>query len=330
MSKVLVTGGCGFIGSTLARRLLAEGHEVFGLDNLSRKGVETHYTELSRSKLFHHRNTDIIDAPAVELVFKNDGPFDAVFHLCAQTAVTTSYEDRTYDFQCNAIGSFNILENVKRCCPEAYCLYSSTNKVYGKIEVNSPVGAEYTLDPYTPYGVSKAVGDLYFQEYGRAEIGLKTCILRQSCIYGENQYGVEDQGWLAWFAVANILKKRITIFGNGQQVRDLLYVTDLVDLFLGAWKSNLTGAFPVGGGAENAINLADAIQQIETANRQPFIRIEHDVARAGDQPYFVADNTWVNETGLEWKPSISIAEGLDRLLEWLNSRRPELQRLFTD
>lgn len=232
MPKAIVTGACGFIGTCLSLRLMEIGVEVVGIDNLSRPGSELNLGELVQHDLFSIKRVDLSHSARVHDVFSKIGEVDAVFHLAAQVAVTTSYVDRQRDFLDNAGASFNVIESVKRFTPGAYCLYASTNKVYGHIEVAEPVGLDKPLDPYTPYGVSKATGELYFREYGREEVGLKTCALRQSCIYGHHQFGVEDQGWVAWFAIANMLGFPITIYGDGRQVRDLLFVDDLVALYL--------------------------------------------------------------------------------------------------
>lgn len=328
--KVLVTGACGFIGSNLADRLCGMGVEVIGVDNLSRPGSEHNLAFLEPRAGFTHRKVDVTDWSALSQIFSADGPFDAVYHLAAQVAVTTSYTDRISDFRINAEGSFNVIEAAKQFSPGAFCLYASTNKVYGHLIVDEPVGNNFALDPYTPYGVSKATGELYFREYGRPEIGLATCSLRQSCIYGERQFGVEDQGWVAWFTAANLLDMPVTVYGDGQQVRDLLYVSDLVDLYLIAWEKRLTGSYPVGGGRDNAINVKSALAKIEAITGKPFIAKGEGPMRAGDQPYFVADNSWAVEAGIGWQPKIGVEEGIHKLVAALTSKKEELRRIFAN
>lgn len=328
MKKAIITGACGFIGSCLAKRLLSHDVEVFGIDNLSRAGTEFNSIDLQKHRGFRLSRVDLSDTSKSMNVFKKIGNVDAVFHLAAQVAVTTSYEDRMLDFSDNAKASLNVLEGVKIHSPGAYCLYASTNKVYGHITASKPVGTDFILDPYTPYGVSKATGELYFTEYGRDEIGLKTCSLRQSCIYGHSQYGVEDQGWMAWFAIANLLDRQICIYGDGKQVRDLLYVDDLIDLYLEAYQVGLTGSWPVGGGVDQSINLKQGLSMIEAYTRKPFANMQHGDIRPGDQPYFVADNSWTKKQGIGWKPKINVDTGVSRMIDWIQDHLQDIRFLL--
>jgi CDP-paratose 2-epimerase len=327
MSKAIITGVCGFIGSSLARRLLARGDEVVGIDNLSRAGSELNAADLIGQKGFQLLRHDLSNlAPTLDL-FAGIGPVDAVFHLAAQVAVTTSYVNRITDFNGNTAASFNVIESVYRHSPKAYCLYASTNKVYGHLLVEKPVGMEFPLSPYTPYGVSKAVGELYFTEFGRHPFSMATCCLRQSCIYGHHQYGVEDQGWVAWLGIANLLGKPITIYGDGNQVRDLLFIDDLIDLYLEAWQKRLTGVYPVGGGQDNAISFKQGIKLIEALSGKEFPSIGYGPTRHGDQPYFVANLDWTKAAKLDWKPQIAYREGLRHMLEWARGRTDLLRKM---
>ena len=329
MKRILITGGCGFIGGCLSRRLLDQGEEVIGVDNLSRPGSRLNAAELASERFTLHE-IDLSDAVKTFDLFSAIGPVDAVFHLAAQVAVTSSYADRRHDFLNNATASFNVIESVKRFTPEAYCLYASTNKVYGHIEVSEPVGLNRPLSPYTPYGVSKATGELYFTEYGRSEIGLTTCALRQSCIYGHNQCGVEDQGWIAWFAIANLLGQNITIFGDGKQVRDLLFVEDLIDLYLKCWERRQSGVYPVGGGPENAVNLLQSLEMIRGITGRDFVQVEYRPMRPGDQPYFVADLSWVEQLGIDWKPSVSAQSGIRRMVAWIQDNLGRIRKALDE
>ncbi len=324
MARVAITGACGFIGSCLAHRLLDLGHTVIGLDNLCRKGTEINAHELTARGMPLHR-VDLGVGPKVMETFHELGPVDALFHFAAQVAVTTSYKDRYRDFLDNAAGSFHVVESIKRFSPEAYCLYASTNKVYGHLTVEHPVGLDYPLDPYTPYGVSKAVGELYFSEYGRDEIGLRTCSLRQSCIYGHHQFGVEDQGWVAWFAIANLFDLPITIYGDGRQVRDLLYIDDLVELYIELWERGFTGVYPMGGGPTNIISLAECIELIPSVTGKAFGDVRHADTRPGDQPYFVADLAWLESTPLRWRPTTKVADGLERMVAWIRDHETPIR-----
>ncbi len=326
--KILVTGACGFIGYCLTKRLIDEGYEVVGVDNLSRAGTAFNKDLLIGQPRFNHYHVDVANIEALEKIFVDHGPFGAVFHLAAQVAVTLSYIDRVSDFENNARASFNVVECAKRHSPESFCLYASTNKVYGHISTAKPIGLEMPLDPYTPYGVSKAVGEMYFTEYGRPEIGLTTCSFRQSCIYGHHQFGVEDQGWVAWFAIANLLDRGISIYGDGKQVRDLLFVEDLVDLYLQAFNHRLVGVYPVGGGVNNAISVVEGLDLIQQKSGKPYPSMEFSQARPGDQPYFIADLSWVNQTNLCWSPKFTVQAGLDAMLAWMTDNLPSIREVI--
>ena len=327
MARVVITGACGFIGSCLGHRLLDLGHDVVGIDNLCRKGTEINAHELTARGMPLHR-VDLGVGPKVMETFNELGAIDALFHFAAQVAVTTSYKDRYRDFLDNAAGSFHVIESIKRFSPGAYCLYASTNKVYGHLKVAHPVGLEYPLDPYTPYGVSKAVGELYFSEYGRHEIGLRTCSLRQSCIYGHHQFGVEDQGWVAWFTIANLFGLPITVYGDGHQVRDLLYIDDLVDLYLELWQRQTTGVFPVGGGPASAIGLAECLELIPQITGKPFAEVRHAPTRPGDQPYFVADVSWLEQTPLQWRPKTQVRDGIHHMVAWIHEHEAAIKEVL--
>lgn len=324
MSKVVVTGACGFIGSRLAHRLLERGEEVFGIDNLSRRGSEHNAGRLGEAGMRLLR-ADLSSPQAADEALAEIGSADAVFHLSAQVAVTRSYQDPGLDFRDNAAATFNVIDGIRRRMPGAYCLYASTNKVYGHLAVDRPVGMGQPMLPYTPYGVSKAVGELYFTEYGRPEFGLTTCSLRQSCIYGPNQFGVEDQGWVAWFSAANLLGLEITIYGDGRQTRDLLFVEDLVDLYLLLWERRLTGVYPVGGGADNVLSVAQGIQRISEITGRPFASVRHEAERPGDQHYFVADLSWVKELDLPWSPKVGTEQGLRAMIQWQRDHLEEIR-----
>lgn len=315
--KILVTGICGFIGTNLALKLMSLGHTVIGIDNLSRKGTKLNLATLSTNPLFSLHILDLTDTKSVNQLFKAIGSVDAVFHLAAQVAVTTSYIDIFNDFQNNALASVNLLEAIRVYSSKAYCLYASTNKVFGHLNVSRPVNnKQFPLNPYTPYGVSKAVGEMYFTEYGHKEIGLTTCSLRQSCIYGPHQYGVEDQGWVAWFAIANLNKTPITIYGSGNQIRDLLYVDDLINLYITCWKNKTTGVYPVGGGALNQLSVNQGLSKISQITKIPFSSIKKSAPRAGDQEYFIADLLEITSK-TKWIPTINVNDGLTKMIQWM-------------
>jgi CDP-paratose 2-epimerase len=240
--NILITGGAGFTGCNCAAHFAEKGHQIVVFDDLSRLGSEINLKWLDRKFGVDFIKGDIRNHQKVnELIFQK-GPFDLIIHLAAQVAVTTSVQDPCLDFNTNAVGTFNLLEAMRKHDPEAALIYSSTNKVYGNMEdltivekddrysyrdLPSGIQEDRNLDFHSPYGCSKGTADQYCRDYARI-YGLKTVVLRQSCIYGYRQFGIEDQGWVAWFCIANALNKPITIYGDGKQVRDILFIDDLI------------------------------------------------------------------------------------------------------
>jgi CDP-paratose 2-epimerase len=334
----LITGGAGFIGSNLAHRLLAMGRRVRVLDNLSRPGVEQNLQWLRQQHgaLLEFVRADIRDAAAVDQAMAG---VQQVFHFAAQVAVTTSLEDPREDFAINALGTLNVLEAARaRPVPPAI-LMTSTNKVYGGLEDLQlsvqgqrylPVDAQVTargigesrpLDFHSPYGCSKGTADQYVLDYARS-YGMTTLVFRMSCIYGPRQFGTEDQGWVAHFILRALRGERITLYGDGMQVRDVLFVDDLVDAFLLGEQNaaRLKGcAFNMGGGPRNTISLQDLLDRIEQLHgqRPP---VSFDAWRTGDQRYYVSDTgAFQRETG--WAPKVAADEGIGRLFDWLAARQ---------
>ncbi len=334
----LVTGGAGFVGANLAHRLLSEKQPVLVLDNLSRAGVEHNLAWLRNT----HREgleiaiADVRDAQAVERAVARAR---RVFHFAAQVAVTTSLVDPREDFSINAQGTLNVLEAARSQRVPPSVIMTSTNKVYGglediALELNgqryAPVSQELAahgipesrpLDFHSPYGCSKGTADQYVHDYARS-FGLKTVVFRMSCIYGRHQFGTEDQGWVAHFLLRALDRVPITIYGDGRQVRDILFVDDLVEAFLLADRhiDRLSGqAFNIGGGPGNVISLLDLLQHIERLDgTRP--RTEAGGWRTGDQRYYVSDIRRFREaTG--WAPRIGAAEGIERLHGWLREMR---------
>ena len=317
--RVLITGGAGFLGVNAAIHLIKYGWSVTLLDNLSRPGTERNLKWLITR--YPNRVTfskeDVRNAAALpEHVRKQD----AVLHLAAQVAVTTSLVDPNTDFDVNARGTLNVLEAVRLHNREAPFVFASTNKVYGKLGKNNSACKEtQPLDFHSPYGCSKGAADQYVRDYSRC-FDMNTVVLRQSCIYGAHQYGTEDQGWVAHF-VHSILKDRpLTIYGDGTQVRDLLDARDLSALYaLVIDKIAITRGevYNVGGGTENQRNLLEVIDQIgELAGRKP--QFSFADWREGDQAYYVSDNTKAREQ-LGWEPKIDFDHGLRDLIAWAES-----------
>ena len=322
---ILVTGGAGFVGSTLVRALLGRGERVVVLDDLSRVGSDQRIAALPDADFVRG---DVSIAADVEAAFDR-GPFAAVYHLAAQVAVTWSMEDPRRDFEVNALGSFNVIDAVRRRSPGARCVYMSSNKVYGslgglraidqgprKVLEGRPegVGADQPLEPETPYGVSKATGEGYFRD-AALTYGLQTVVLRASCIYGPRQSQQEDQGWVAWFGLAVTERRPLRIFGDGRTTRDMLFVDDLVDLYLRI----LDGPPPprglvlnVGGGAQSARSLLEVVRELEALSGQT-ADVSHLDERPGDQPVFITDTSRATEV-YGWAPTTRPDVGLRLLL----------------
>src|SRR6266404_1797959 len=235
--KILITGGAGFIGSNLAHSLLSRGEEVTIYDNLFRKMVKKNLMWLKENTGKGKLKVIIDDVRNRNSLYKAIKNKNVIFHLAAQVAVTNSISNPIEDFEVNTIGAINVLEGIRRYSPYATAIYSSTNKVYGVMEnlknkeIKDGIPESFPLDFHSPYACSKGAADLYFHDYGRI-YGLKTVVFRQSCIYGNRQFGNEDQGWVMHFLKNIIKENEITIYGNGAQIRDILYIDDLVNAYL--------------------------------------------------------------------------------------------------
>jgi CDP-paratose 2-epimerase len=335
MGKIIVTGGAGFIGSNAASRYLKQGHHVVVIDNLSRKGTRLNLRWLCPQGKLEFIEADVREAEELERIFDHHADAEMVLHLAAQVAVTCSVADAREDFEINALGSFNILESVRKAGMDCPVLYSSTNKVYGGLEnigvveedaryrlEGHPLGVseKQPLDFHSPYGCSKGAADQYFRDYHRI-YGLRTVVLRQSCIYGSRQFGIEDQGWVAWFTIAAELGKPITIYGDGKQVRDVLYIDDLVDAYdAAAAHIDVTegNVYNIGGGPANAMSLRELIAYL--APRHAALDYSYADWRQGDQRVFVSDIQRArSEFG--WSPHVSTADGIGRLQGWVAKNR---------
>lgn len=329
--KVLITGGAGFVGCNAARYFGTRNWRVTVLDDLSRDGTEQNLNWLRDGTSFDFERVDIRERAAVERVI-SERRYDAVIHLAAQVAVTTSVTDPRTDFMINALGTFNLLDAVRRHSPEAVFIFASTNKVYGKIEgaryelhgsryayVDRPHGIdeEQALDFLSPYGCSKGAADQYTLDFARI-YGIPATSFRQSCIYGTRQFGIEDQGWVAWFTIASRLRRPITIYGDGKQVRDVLHVDDLVRAYEAAIMSpdKIKGqAFNIGGGTSQLLSLVDLIELLEHRMGRK-IPLRYADWRPGDQRVYISDVRKL-ERVLGWKPEISVAEGVAQLDNWV-------------
>jgi CDP-paratose 2-epimerase len=336
-APILVTGGAGFIGSNIADRLARDGHEVLIYDALTRPGVERNLQWL--------KDRHGSQITAIQADIRNVGELtravaeaQAVFHMAAQVAVTTSMEDPRDDLEINILGTFNLLEALRRK-PGTPLVFASTNKVYGDLtdlafaqrgDTYVPVddhvrtygiGETRPLDFHTPYGVSKGAADQYVLDYARS-YGVPAAVLRMSCIYGQRQMGTEDQGWVAHFLIRALEGKPITLYGDGYQVRDILDVSNAVEAYVNAWTriDQVKGrAFNLGGGPANAISL-----RVLLAHIGDLIGRDVDVSfsdwRAGDQRYFVAD-TRAADAALDLSPKVAWRDGVADLARWLATER---------
>jgi CDP-paratose 2-epimerase len=334
--KVFVTGGAGFIGAHIADHHLRLGHDVVIFDNFSRAGTDGNVAWL-RSRHGDGRpavrNGDIRDFG--EVCGATPADAERVYHMAAQVAVTTSVKDPRTDFDINALGTFNVLEAVRHRAPDAALVYASTNKVYGGMESvpivegetryryrDQPHGIteDQPLDFHSPYGCSKGSGDQYVRDYARI-YGLRTVVMRQSCIYGERQMGVEDQGWLAHFCIAARLGRPITIYGNGKQVRDVLWIDDLIAAYdLAATRAEVAGGgvYNIGGGPEHTVSVwVEFGRYLEELAGRP-LQVRQAEWRPGDQPVYVSDIRKA-ERDLGWTPRVSMREGVERLWRWVDA-----------
>lgn len=330
--QILITGGAGFIGVNAARSFLSDGWHVTVLDNVSRPGADRNLEWLRECGSFDFERADLRHHELVSRFFVGRR-FDYVLHCAGQVAVTTSISNPREDFECNAVGTFNLLEAVRCNCPEAFLVYASTNKVYGGMEDlciterngryeygNLPYGVaeSYALDFHSPYGCSKGAADQYVRDYARIYHLATTCF-RQSCIYGYRQFGIEDQGWVAWFIIAHALQKTVTIYGDGKQTRDVLFIEDLVEAYRLAYqhREKVAGqVYNIGGGQANQLSLLELVRMIE-ATRGRKLAFSFAGWRPGDQRVFVAD---VRKAAADfgWRPVHDCHSGVTKLIRWVD------------
>jgi CDP-paratose 2-epimerase len=332
---MLITGGAGFIGSNLASRYLARGWEVIVYDNFSRPGSEKNGRWLGghRSDRLQILHADVRDLQSLKEAMAD---VDVVAHLAAQVAVTTSVTDPLEDFSVNAQGGINVIEAARNSGSDPIVLYASTNKVYGAMEKYPVTDAglrhelpafpdgipeDFPIDLHSPYGCSKGSTDLYMLDYARI-YGLRTVVFRQSCIYGRRQFGVEDQGWVAHFVIASLQGRPITIYGDGRQVRDILYIDDLLDVYDAAIDKidvSCGQAYNIGGGPANVSSLLELVYRLEARHNRA-ITLSFRDWRPGDQKVYVS-GIGKAERDLGWRPKISVAEGVEELCQWVDANR---------
>jgi len=335
--KYLITGGCGFLGSNIASEILKRGDELIIFDSLYRYGSYQNLEWLKTQGKFLFVHGDIRNTNDIENTIKKYKP-DVIYHLAGQVAMTTSIADPRMDFEVNAGGSFNLLNAVRLYNPESIVIYSSTNKVYGDLEqftyeetetrykcIDKPNGFDEStsLDFHSPYGCSKGAADQYMLDFYRI-YGIKTVVFRHSSMYGGRQFATYDQGWVGWFIQKAVeikqgkLKEPFTISGNGKQVRDLLYATDCVDLYLKASEKieDIKGkVFNIGGGIENSSSLLELFSFLE---QELDIKITYTKLppRESDQKVFIADISKAKEL-IGWEPKVSKEDGIRKMIEWV-------------
>lgn len=339
--RVLVTGGAGFVGANLCARLAERGERVMVFDNLGRPGAVSNLRWL-RDRYGPQVQCVVADVRDADAVGRAVAGASWVVHLAGQVAVTTSLANPRADFEVNVGGTLNLLEALRRRPDPPPLLFTSSNKVYGglsDVELEPRrrrvVPADPTLrrhgvsesrpiDLHTPYACSKGAAELYVRDYARC-FGLTTVVFRMSCIYGPLQHGSEDQGWVAHFVRRALEDRSLTIYGDGRQVRDVLFVDDLVDAMLRAREKAGAlrgGVFNVGGGGAHTLSLLELLDLLrELGGRAP--RVRRNGVRPGDQRYYVSDTRRLTRaTG--WRPRVPPRVGVTRLLDWLREHRTPL------
>lgn len=340
MKNVLVTGGAGFIGSNLTEHYLSKGCRVIVFDNLSRPGggakknIEYLMSKYKGDPNFKFVQHDVRDLEQLREAVKD---VDVVFHVAAQTAMTTSIDEPADDFETNARGTFNVLEAARSSDCDPIIIYTSTNKVYGDLtrklvrlverekrwdfadkEYFQGISEDYPLDFEGPYGCSKGIGDAYCLDYART-FGLRTVVLRMSGIYGMGQHPTEDQGWVGWFIRRAMEKKPITIYGDGKQVRDILFIADLLYAFDKAVENieRAKGqAYNIGGGRNNSISILELLEFLENELGIEPSEVSSGSWRLADQKVYIS-NTRKAKGEFGWEPRVSKEEGIKRLYQWM-------------
>ena len=333
--KILVIGGAGFIGSNAVNYFAKRGYKITIFDNFSRFGTEENLSWIkSNHPYVNVIRGDIRNFDEIKIATKNQ---DIIFHFAAQVAVTTSVTDPRTDFEINALGTFNVLEAARLQKKKPIVIFSSTNKVYGgmdDIKIAEKKGqyvyeslatgiSEITnLDFHSPYGCSKGAADQYVRDYFRI-YGIPTVVFRQSCIYGPRQFGIEDQGWVAWFIIATVMGKPITVYGDGKQVRDVLYIDDLIKLFeIAVEKIEVAKGkvFNVGGGPKNTLAVWSSFGPILEKLFGKKIPVSFSDWRPGDQKVYISDIRLVEKV-LGWKPAVEVEVGIAKLFKWVTDNK---------
>ena len=341
MKNILITGGCGFLGTNLASEAMTRGYSLVLFDNLSRLGSKENYEWIKKRGNVSFYNGDIRVKSEVECVINQCKP-DIIFHLAGQVAMTTSISNPVLDFETNLLGTHNLLETARLNCPEVIVVYSSTNKVYGDLEqfsyietktryecTDKPFGFDENvqLDFHSPYGVSKGSADQYVLDYARI-YGLKTVVLRHSSMYGGRQFSSSEQGWVGWFCQKALdtakgeINSKFTISGNGKQVRDVLHADDMRNLYFSVIDNiqmAAGNAFNIGGGYSNSLSLLELFALLEEHLNIQLSYTEMP-SRISDQRVFIADNSKANMM-LNWQPMVTAEKGIKDMINWVSTTR---------
>lgn len=346
--KIIITGGAGMIGSHCAEHFAKKKNKVIVIDNLLRstifgskdKSVEYNWQYLSKLTHIKLIKKDIRDRSEMMRIFSREKP-DVVIHTAGQPGVKYSLENPFIDYEINASGTINVLEALRKANKKGMFIFTSTNKVYGNnvntVAIRSRsrryafksikgINERFSIDltGHTPYGVSKLTGDLYTQDYAQI-FGIKSAIFRMSCIYGTRQFGFEDQGWLAWFVIRFFQGLPITIFGDGKQVRDILWIGDLIkafEAFLSLDFRYKGEVFNIGGGGRNTVSLLELVEILKKLTGRQ-VPIKFGPWRKFDQKVYISDIAKAQKL-LKWNPQVSPHEGLRRLYDWVSQN----ERLF--
>ena len=336
--NILITGGCGFLGSNLASYGINKKYNITIFDNLSRHGSYSNLLWLKEIGNFNFIHGDIRNKNDIENIIKENN-FDAIFHLAGQVARTTSIENPYKDFEINSLGTLNILDSVRKYSQNTHIFYSSTNKVYGDLEqfnyeetdtryickeYNNGFPENINLEFHSPYGCSKGAADQYIIDFHRI-FNINTTVFRHSSMYGSRQFATYDQGWIGWFCQKAIEKKYnknsiFTISGNGKQVRDILHAKDMIELYYLALENTdkVSGKYyNIGGGMEQSLSLLELFNMLNDILN---IKLEYDCLpfRISDQKIFVADISKINKD-INWFPKVKAREGIEEMIYWIEN-----------
>ena len=331
MKSIFITGGAGFIGSSAAEFFAKKNWNVYILDNLSRKGARINLNRIN-NKIKQFYQVDIKNFKKLNHILKKIKP-DVIIHAAGQVAVTKSIVSPREDFNDNILGTLNLLEAIRINKLKSKLIYTSTNKVYGNLtyiklgknkdryffkNLKKGISENFNIDFHSPYGCSKGAADQYVNDYSRI-YNIDGYVLRQSCIYGTNQFGIEDQGWVSWFIIASVMNKKFKVYGDGKQVRDILHIDDLNNLYfkIASYNKKFRGEriFNVGGGKKFSLSLLELFKILKKDSRLN-LKYSFQKERKGDQKIFISDNNRISKK-FNWYPKIDPVKGTKTLIEWV-------------